>query len=243
MASFFSNLFGGGGTKEGAEKGVAERNRALATGTTYAEGKTGQAVGEYDEAQKWLDPSYQTANLGNKAYAASMGLDTPEAMRAEYDKFYASPGVKYALDEGANQRARLGALSGNLASSNTSQAINDATAGKLSQGWGEYINRLLPYVTQAPQIAGQRAGIDVGQGNLWSSLGNTVFGGNVNTGNANAASYLEAGKAEDAGAMNLLNTVLGVGKLAGNILAPGSGELLGFLNKGGAVGSGNSWYK
>lgn len=248
MASFFSKLFGGGGTEEGAEKGIAERNRALATGTKYAEDKTAQGAGYYDKAQQWFDPSYETANLGNTAYAEAMGLTTPEARQKQFELFRTSPGVQGALDEGANQRARLAALTGNLASSNTSQAINDATGTKLSQGWGEYLQRLLPYVNQAPAIAGQRAGVDVGQGNLWSTLGNTILGANLNTGNANAGSYLEAGKAQDAGAGRLMDTVLGIGKLAGNILAPGSGALMdslggglaGYLTGGQGYGTGGS---
>ena len=76
MASFFSNLFGGGGTKEGAEKGIAERNRALATGTKSAEERTTQGAGYYDKAQEWFDPSYDTANQGNLAYSQAMGLGT-----------------------------------------------------------------------------------------------------------------------------------------------------------------------
>ena len=92
MAGFFDKLFGGGGTKEGADKGVAERNAALATGTQLATDNTTKGAGYYDKAQQWFDPSYDTANSGNQAYARAMGLGTPEEQQAEYAKFPLRPG-------------------------------------------------------------------------------------------------------------------------------------------------------
>jgi hypothetical protein len=226
MAGFFDKLFGGGGTAEGAEKGIAERDAKLRGGEKIYRDETGKAAGYYDEAQKWFDPSYETANKGNADYADAAGLNGPEGTARANAKFRATPGFQGSLDEAANQEARLGALLGRGGSTNTSIGVNTALTNQLNKFWGDYTGRLAPYMQQAPQIAGQRAGISTGKGNLFSGMGRDLFTGYTNVGNQNAGSYLEAGKAEDQGARNLLDTVLGVGKLAGNILAPGSGSLM-----------------
>jgi hypothetical protein len=220
MASFFSSLFGGGGTQEGAEKGAAARTAALGGAQQYLEGQTDKAAGFYGQGQGRYDAVGANANAGDKAYADAMGLNGPEGLARAKTAFSTMPGYGGALSSSNDEIARYQALTGNLGSSNTSQQISDNTANVINQKYGQYTSSLAPYLQQAKGVADARAGLDVGQGGLYTGLGNTVGQWQLGTANANAQSYLDAGKAQDQGVRNLFDTITGGLKLAGGVAAP-----------------------
>ena len=134
------------------------------------------AKGYYDSAKGYLesakeplntasarfDPLAKTSGQGFDAYAQLYGIgggDPTAAVRAQ-------PGYQFSQNEGAEQIKRNAASMGMLSSGNAMQSVFDRGANIADTKWQQYAEGLKPFLSLAPQIAGQQGGYDVARSGL-----------------------------------------------------------------------------
>lgn len=218
-------LFTGEPALESQQQARAATQAGFTDASKYLTDNTGKAVASYDTASgRWL-PLQGEAKGGYDAYADASGANGPEGLaraRAAYESTgaYGTP-LKMSNDEIMRRFAGTGLTSNNL------NAVAGNTADLLQKGYFQYADKLAPWLQQANTVAGGLSGIDTGTGNLWNTLGQNLATARTGQAAADAASYGKEGDIKMAAGNNLFQGIMGGLKLAGNIIAPGSGTLLG----------------
>jgi hypothetical protein len=99
------------------------------------------------------------------------------------------------VNQGVNAASRAANATGMGASGNTLDATTRLGSNLANQEWGNYINRLNPYLNLAPAIAGQQAGAALRTGETVSGLardyGRDIAG--LQTGAGNTLASLASG--------------------------------------------------
>jgi len=215
--------------------GFGEASKYLTEGTEKASQYFNTATGRWE-------PLVATAKSGYDAAADASGANGPEGLARARAAYESSGAYGTGLTRSNDEIQRRMASMGLSASSNNLQAVSDNTADLMQKGYFTYANNLMPWLQQANTVAGAQSGIDVGQGGLWQSHGAKLGDWRTGQATADASSYSKEGDIKLGAGKNLFEGIMGGLKLAGNIIAPGSGELANFASKGGAVGKGTNWF-
>lgn len=174
----------------------------------------GSATDYYNQALAPYASLAGTANSAYAAYADAIGLNGPEGAARAAARFQAGPGYQFALNQGLDALDRRAAARGMLASGNNNLDTINYANGLANQQWSNYLSAFAPYLSAAPQIAGQQSDIYRGLGNLnyqsGTDLANYGFNSQVGVGNANA----DAAMADYNASANFWNTLLKAGQIA-----------------------------
>jgi hypothetical protein len=255
MASFLSDLFGGGAEKEAADRdrAAAQLYQGQATDalkSAYGTGTT--AINQGVQSFAPLAQLGQTLTSGAPAYMSAIGAGTPEQTAQAQAAFQQTPGYKALMDSALQGVQRQQAAGGMGASGNADIAALMASTGVTSNAYQQYINNLLQGTTLGANVTGAAATGQAGQYDLLANLakgyGEDVSGvyGNVMGTNVGASNL--QGQGEAAGAKNLLNAGMSLATLAmggnpfgGSLMGGGGGSsLLGTLTGNNpAYGMGN----
>lgn len=169
-------------------------------------------------------------------YQASLGLGGPgtmgagEAQQRAFDRFRASPGYQYAVQEAMRGAERSAAARGMGTSGAEEAELQRRAEGLASQEYGQYQGRLANLAGLGATAAGQGAQIAYGTGGQLGRLGETY-------GQLKSQDLGEMGKAAAESTM-AGRSILGrtVGALGGAALGFATGGPLGAL-KGASMGS------
>src|SRR5262245_16707354 len=166
------DIFGSSAAQEAAG---AQRN-ALTQGY-------GQLSGLYDTGRNALTTNYTSAlqpyqelygksSAGYDAYADASGANGPAGLARAQSNFQTSPGFNFQLNTGIDALTRAGNAKG-VATGNVLREAQDYGSGLASQEWGNYVNRLAPFLSGAQASAGGLSGVFTGLG---QQLGQSYFG-------------------------------------------------------------------
>jgi hypothetical protein len=240
MADFLGgigSLFTGSGMQEAELARQAELNKAYEQyGQLAGQGREALTSNYTSALQPWTGlQGYGTG--GTQAYAAATGALGPEAMEGAFANFRTSPGYRFMVDEALNAVQRGGAAQG-TATGNVLQAMGDRAAGLAGQEWGNYVNRLAPWLGYGQNIAG-------GLSNIYTGLGQGLAGSfgqqgaqRMNLGQQLGQSAYNYEFAPTVAAQNTLKLGLDAAKAAASIAA-GMPPMMG---GGGSFGDGASGY-
>jgi hypothetical protein len=181
------------GQQAAADQIAALENAKGDITSAYGSGRQDLSTNYAKGLQEW-DPVYNTANRGEAAYADMMGLNGPEGNARALAAFRNDPGYQFRLKQGLGAANAAAAKSGNLMSGGQMIDLNNYAQGVADQGWGNYAQRLSPFLGQATTAAGARSGIDTGLGNQlnanWMGQGTNLAGLDTAEGKARAGGDL-----------------------------------------------------
>jgi hypothetical protein len=208
---FFKELFGNWGG--GKSRDDLARGRALAMGEIDA-GKSG-ALDEYGQAEGYFDQYLgdyaKGGRQGYDAYLATLGLGDPALRDKITAGYFSDPTNNAIMDRLTNQtlRSRIGNV--------TSGATQRSLTGAMLDRWGQFQDRLRGVGEGGAQIsgaiAGGRAGVRTGMGDIRFGAGQQRAGLETSYSNAIAAS-------RNTGINNLFK-IAGLGVETAKAVAPG----------------------
>lgn len=215
------DVFSGDSAKEAA----AAKAAALQTGYNQFSDLAGQGRGalttNYTAALQPYQELYAKGSRGYDAYADATGASGPEGLARAKANFQASPGFEFALNQALDANDRRAAGRGMLASGNTIDDTNRIATGYAMQDWGNYVDRLQPFLGQASGAAAGQAGLysGLGEGLNRSYLGQgaQAYNTQAGIGDANA----DAAMADYNASANLWNFGLNAAKTAAGFLGGG----------------------
>lgn len=210
-----------------AEEAAAAKEAAARAGYAQYGDLAGQGrnalTTNYTAALQPYQQLYDTARGGTNAYADATGASGPEGLARARANFQSSPGFDFQLDTGIDALARAGVARGQ-ATGNTLQDAQKFGSGLASQEWGNYINRLQPFLG-----AGQNAASGIG--NTYTGLGQGLAGSYGQQGQAAIGTQNAIGQAQSDAALapynasaNLWNFGLNAAKTAASFI-PGAPKL------------------
>ncbi len=189
---------------------------------------------------------------GAAAYGDATGANGTGGFDRAQANFRSDPGYGFQMDQGLQALQRTHAAAGNLSSGNADADTLKYATGLADQSYGNYVNRLAPYLGMAGQgalastqgQAGAATGLAGGLANLYGNQGqalNSIYTGqgqglNANytsQGQAANANYTGQGASDAAATMNNYN--VGANQL--NALT----GALGFLSGGSGTGGSGSF--
>jgi len=180
----------------------------LNKGYEQASGLFGQgrdaATTQYNQALTPFQQLFTQGGQGAAAYGDAAGVNGPEGMARATANFQATPGFQSGLNMGLDSIDRRAASRGMLGSGNTNLDTVKFATDYGNQQFGNYVNRLSPYLSQQQGAAQGLAGVNTGLGNLlntsYGNQGQIGYQTQAGIGNANAAAEL----AKDQTGMNVL---------------------------------------
>jgi hypothetical protein len=248
---FFSDLFGTGGA---AEEAAQAKIQGLRQAQAYAEPLYGQGRDVlsqgYGQAQDVFQPVYNIGLGGAGAYADITGAAGAAGQDRARALFQTDPGYEFARKEALRAVERQSGTGGGQYSGNVLAALQDRASGLAQQQYGNYVQRLAPFLGYSLGGAGGLAGLYAGEaGALEKNLlgqANLGYGTQAGIGSAQAGGILGEAQAEQAAlgqALGLGSKLLGfaLGGPAGGFgggstsLFGGAGPLFGGTNP-------NAWY-
>src|SRR5512139_2961145 len=162
---FFQDVFGNGGAKDAAAAKIAGLNAGYGQASDlYGQGRNAITT-NYAAA---LDPYSQVFNEaggGGQAYGDLTGANGQQGFDRAVQLFRNSPGYQFALDQGIQAAERVGSKYGQNNSGNEMTALDKFGTGLADQTYGNYVQRLQPYLQQRLAGAAGIAGVNMGQGN------------------------------------------------------------------------------
>src|SRR5262245_22613680 len=228
---FFQDLFGSSSAKA-AQEAAAARQAGLERGYKQATGLYEQGRGEletgYGGAMGTYQPIYDIGLGGAGAYADITGAAGPGGQARARQVFMSSPGYQFALDEALRATERQRGSGGFQGSGNVLAALTDRASGLAQQDFGNYVQRLAPFLGYSlgggQLLGGAYTGLGQDLATSLSNQGNLAYNTQAGIGNAQASGILGAAAARSAAAGNIAN--LGT-KLLGFALGggPGGGSL------------------
>lgn len=154
---------------------------------------------------------------GANAYGDASGANGAGGLATARGLFTATPGYQEGLDQTLNQNDRRAASRGMLGSGNTAVDTAKLTTGYINQQYGDYVNRLQPYLgangAGVSGAAGLYQGLGSGLANSFQGQGQAAQATQTGIGNANADAALAPYQASG----NFWNTALGAAQAAASI--------------------------
>lgn len=214
--SFLGNLFGGADNAADAQKAGIQAGLAQA-GTQF--GKANDALTtNYTKALQPFQQNYQTAQGGVTALGNALGLGGPAGTQSALTAFQTSPGFQAALGAGDRSINAAAAAGGTLGSGKQLTDLSKFNTNTATQGYGQYVNQLMPYLNASGSAASGIGSLFSGLGSGLSAndtgLGQLQYNGQVGIGNAQASADL----ADQSMLQNLLGGGLKLGSSMGSSL-------------------------
>ena len=231
---FFSDLFG---TSGAATDAANAKIAGLQSAQKYADpllqqGQQAITTG-YGQAQNIFNPINTIGQGGANAYADITGAAGTAGQDRARALFQTDPGYQFARDEALRATERTQGTGGFQGSGNVLTALQDRASGLAQQQYGNYVNRLAPFLGYSLGGAAGAAGAYTGEGNaLNTALGNQAqlgYGTQAGIGSAQAGGILGEAQAEQAALNNVFN--LG-GRLLGYASSPSGSSNISSLFSG-----------
>lgn len=162
-----------------------------------------------------------TGAAGTNAYADATGANGPEGQARAKANFQTDPGYNFQLQQGQENVLRNAGRTGGagIASGGVALDLQKQGQGLADQSYGNYVNRLQPFMQLGMGAASGTAGANMGLGNLinssYGTQGNAAYNTQTGIGNANANADLAGLTA----GQNAWNGIMAGGKLATQALA------------------------
>lgn len=180
-----------------AKDAAAARQFGLQKGYQDASGQYGQArdalTSNFTAAGKPFQTLFDQSQGGSNAYGDATGANGPEGQARARANFQSSPGFDFQLNTGIDALTRAGNAKG-VATGNTLRDAQTYGSGLAQQDWGNYVNRLQPYLGAGQSAAGGIAGVDTGLGtglaNNYQGQGGLAFNTATGQGDAQASANL-----------------------------------------------------
>jgi hypothetical protein len=210
------NAFTGDIQKQAADQKVAALQQGYNQyGDLATQGRTG-FQNAYTAALDPYTAMQSTAGQGYNAYADASGANGPEGLaRANAQYLSATPGFEGAAQRAANLTARAGVAGGAATGNVIDQIARNSTQQGL-EAFGNYTNRLAPWLQQGQQTAAGISGINQG-------LGQGLLGSYTNQGQAALGTQGKIGEAQAAGTEGELTGYQNLFGLGLNALKAGAG--------------------
>ena len=216
--------------RQGANQGREDITRDFGAGQTALAGSRDSAIDAYnrnpallqgaaDRSDAYYAPLGEEANRGFSAYGDVAGINGAAGQDRARSNFRAGPGYQFMVDEGVNAAARAANATGMGASGNTMDAVTRLGANMADQEFDDYVARLNPYLTLAPNIAGARAGIQTQLGQDLAANNVGIAGVHTGYGKDSAALYGQQGTSLAALATGLGTNISNVRQAQGTNLA------------------------
>lgn len=203
------------------EKAAADQKAGLSAGYGQASDLLNQgrqaATTQYGNATAAFAPFLQAGGAGTAAYADATGANGQAGQDRARTNFQTDPGYNFQVQQGDENILRNAARTGALNSGGTNIDLLNYGQGKAQEQYGNYINRLQPFLSLGNSAATGSAGVSTGLGNTlnnsYGTQGNVAYNTQTGIGNANANADL-AGLTASA---NGINALMSGGKLAANL--------------------------
>lgn len=214
MGNFFTDLFStkpaedaANALKQGYATGLDQSNSTLTNAQTSADSLYGQAYSPFTNL-------ISSTGRGADAYGDATGANGQAGLDKAKAQFTSTPGYQSGFDLLTNANDRLAASRGILASGNTVADTAKLATTYADQNYGNYVNRLAPYLgastsaaTGGASVLGSQAALDTGvAGQKATNQWNAATGSGQAQANADLAAYSASG--------NFWNTLLGGANLA-----------------------------
>jgi hypothetical protein len=173
--------------EQGIRTGLAEQAGKYGTGRDVLTDYYTRALQPFMDLQGAAGGGYQ-------AYADATGANGPEGLARARQNFQAGPGFNFALDQGVNAINRSGVARG-AATGNILRDAQTFGSGLANQEWGNYVNRLAPWLGQGTALAGSVSDIN-------RALGGELSRSYTGEGDAAARAYGAIGDVQGQAAMS-----------------------------------------
>jgi hypothetical protein len=131
----------------------------------------GDITGYSRQALGYGEPYREAGQQALGAYEGTLGLTGGRGQQTALDRFKASPGYQYAVNQ-AMQGVRRAEAGRGLGGSGAEEAeLQRRAEGLASQEYGQYQNRLASLAGSGQQVAGQAAQLAYGTGGTLANLG------------------------------------------------------------------------
>lgn len=140
---------------------IGAGNNALTTG--YGSARDAITSG-YGDASALYSPLVASTTAGAGAYGDATGANGQAGLDRAKALFTATPGYQSGFDLLTNANDRLAASRGILASGNTIADTAKLATTYADQNYGNFVNRLAPYLGANQSAISGAAGLDVGRG-------------------------------------------------------------------------------
>lgn len=234
---FFQDLFGDTAAKaatDAAQQKIAGLNAAQAYADPQYDAARGAISSGYGGAINTFTPGYNLGVSGAGAYGDITGANGVAGQDRARALFQTDPGYQFARDEALQATQRATGTGGFQDSGNVLTALQDRASGLAQQQYGQYVQRLAPFLGYALGTSQQLGGAQTGQGTAQAGLdvsqGQLGYGTQAGIGSAEAAGTLGAAQARTAAAGNIAN--LGTKLLGYALGGPIGGNLFGGSGNG-----------
>jgi hypothetical protein len=212
-------------SSDNAEEAARLKAAGLRAGFDKAQGfiTTGLEKAEpyYDRALAPFGALSGTANKGYDLYADATGVNGADGAARARASFQAGPGFDFALNTANDLLERRAAARGQLAGGNTIDATTKLATNMANQEYGNWVNRLAPYLQQAPGNAAAQADILTRQAGMYpqayGDLARYGYGTETGIGNAQADAVMDRNRASG----QLWNTISGAAQMAAKVAGMG----------------------
>jgi hypothetical protein len=218
--SLFGDLFGSG-YQDAAQAQIQGLNTARTDQAPYYKQAIGNTTNYGAAALAPWSTIFGSATNGANAYGDATGANGQAGFDRATANFRADPGYQFALNQ-AEQSVDRGAAQRGLSTSGNALINETGTAiGMADQDYANYVNRLLPYLSQQNTSA-----TGIAQANQWT-------GGNLATENLNQGNFVSnidtgignAQAAADTASQNASNSFInGLVQAGGTILGAAAGR-------------------
>lgn len=191
------DIFGSDAANEAADakRRGAEQGYGQLSGL-YEQGR-GALNTAYDQGTQPLFSIFNQSQGGSNAYGDATGANGPEGLARAKANFQAGPGFDFQMNRGIDALTRAGAAKG-VATGNTLRDAQEFGSGLAGQEWGNYVNRLQPYLGQGTTAAsniGQLAGQQGNQLNAsYMGQGGAANQAQKDIGNATAEAAMDSNR-------------------------------------------------
>lgn len=237
----FTDLFSSKPAEEAAKAKAAGFTAGNAAATTALDAGQAGADALYGQAYAPYSSLIDSTGRGSVAYGDASGANGTEGYARAGEMFRATPGYQSGFDLLTDANDRRAASRGILASGNTIADTAKLATTYADQNYGNYVNRLSPYlsannsaISGGAAVKGSQAGADLGVAGQKAQYG---FNAATGVGNANA----DAALAPYSASQNFWGALMGVGKIAAAPFTGGASLLLPTGGGSSSTGDG-SWF-
>src|SRR5262245_27913769 len=222
---FLTQAFTGKGLADAASREAAGARQGY-TDLAALYGQAGQSLNRnYMSAIAPYQNLQPGATGGASAYADATGANGPEGLARARAMFTQMPGytegMKAATDETTRSLAAQGVAAGNIGA-----GVADRTNRYVNDLYGQYVQRLNPYLQYSLGTAGGISEGYRGLGNAESALLMSQGQQASSAANAEAKALADQERAKYIGSQNFMNFAGNLGSAALNAFAPGAGTLM-----------------
>lgn len=200
-----------------AEEAAAAKRAGLEKGygdlsNLYGQGREALTT-NYTDALQPYQQIYDKSQGGADAYGDATGANGPEGLARAKQNFQAGPGYQFQMDQGIDALSRAGVARGQ-ATGNTLRDAQEFGSNLASTEYGNYVNRLQPFLSgasgAASGIAGVKTGLGSGLNQSFQGQGQGAYKTQAGIGEADA----DAAMADYNASANLWNFGLNAAKTA-----------------------------